>query len=184
MGRTPGFQRNSKRMGADSTDGKPFLAKTFKMKDGGSDGWVSTVVYFLFYSRRGGCSLYHLWIYFIGVLLSVSGTLLLFSIITSYLVGGLASLNHYNLDQTRQQILQSCHSVVQKLISEIPFLWFLHKSPKRSFALDYLRLMNNHWYWAVLTLPLFIFVHDGHSLKYTRLWLDSKENVLRCSKLT
>jgi len=38
MGITPGFQRNSKRMGADSTDGNPFLAKTLKTKDGGSDG--------------------------------------------------------------------------------------------------------------------------------------------------
>lgn len=38
---------------------------------------------------------------------------------------------------------------------------------------------GNHWYSSVLTLLLFIFVYDGHSLKYTQLWLDLKLKYLK-----
>ena len=78
--------------------------------------------------------------------------------------------------------IESCCTFMQKLIFETISLISLQVS-WWSFVLDYIRPMDNHWYSSVLTLLLFMFVYDGHSLKHTQLWLDLKENVLRCSKL-
>lgn len=67
--------REGVRMGGDRKDSNPFLAKRpTPVSGGGGEGWVSMVTYLQF-RHRGGYSLYHLWIYFIEIWLSIPWTL-------------------------------------------------------------------------------------------------------------
>lgn len=92
---------------------------------------------------------------------------------------------HYNLDQTRQQApaklsFSYAEAHTCSPISNIFFCKSLNGHLSSIInGFNYIRLMDNHWYSSVLTLPLFIFVYDGHSLKYAQLWLDLKIKYLK-----